>query len=268
MFCRTCLLALVASAGWAIEPLAAIPPLSKEQVAGATFVENFSIPNAGEWFAACNKLGKHDWSSFFRQPSASTLFSRPQIALNIGILLADGFLAAEAQDRQQVKNVSREIKLLTKSLGLEQDFVARTNSIADLADNKQWDALDAELEAVRNELAAAMAGHRDDDLVMLMTLGSWLRSLEIVSSHLAANYTTDGSKILRQPSVCDYFCVRLEALSAKNKTSPVIAELHRSLPAVGGAISFPSANPPSAEAVVALQKLTSGILSRIAETAK
>lgn len=268
MFRHACLFALVASAGWASDTEVTPAPLTKEAIAGAVFVEDFSIPNAGELFAAFNKLGKHDWSSLFRKPPAAPLLSRPQIALSIGILIADGFLAAEAQDRQQVKNVSREIKLLTKSLGLEQDFVGRNNSIADLADNKQWDALDEELEAVQNELATAMEGRRDDELVMLMALGSWLRSLEVVSSHLASNYTADAAKVLRQPWVCGYFCGRLEALSAKNKAAPIIAELHRSLPAVGGALSFPADNPPSAEAVVELRVLTTDLLNHIAETAK
>jgi hypothetical protein len=268
MSCRACLFALVASAGWACDAKEVPPPLTAEQIADATFVGGFSIPNAGELFAAFNKLGRQDWSSFFRKPPATPLFSRPQIALSIGVLIADGFLAAEAQDRQQVKNVSREVKLLTKSLGLEQDFVARNNSIADLADNKQWDALDEELEAVENELAAAMAGRGDDELIMLMTLGCWLRTLEIASSHLAANYSGDAAKILRQPAVCSYFSARLEALPAKSKTAPIITELHRSLPAVAGAICFPVDNPPSPEAVADLRTLTATLLNRIAETPK
>jgi len=268
MFRFACLFALVASAGVACETEVAPPPLTGEQITGATFIENLSIPNAGELFAAFNKLGKHDWGSHFRKPPAAPLLSRPQIALSIGVLIADGFLAAEAQNRQEVKNVSREIKLLTKSLGLEQDFVGRNNSIADLADQKQWDALDEELEAVQNELAASMAGQRDGELVTLMALGGWLRSLEVVSCHLAANYTADAAKILRQPPVVGYFAARLNVLSAKNKAAPIVAELDRSLPAIGAALSFPADNPPSGDAVAELRDLTTGLLNRIAETPK
>jgi hypothetical protein len=270
MFRCACLSALVASAGVACDTgtTAAPTPLTEEQIAGATFAENISIPNAGELFAAFNKLGKHDWGSLFRKPPAAPLLSRPQIALSIGILIADGFLAAEAQDRQQVKNVSREIKLLTKSLGLEQDYVGRNNSIADLADNRQWDSLDEELEAVQNELAASMAGRRDDELVTLMALGGWLRSIEVISSHLAANYSPDAARILRQPAVGGYFSSRMDALSAKNKTASIIAELQRSLPAVGASLSFPADNPPSHEAVAQLRDLASGLLNHIAETTK
>ena len=268
MFRCTRLFALVAATGWASGLRGDATPLDREQIAGGAFVENLSIPNAGELFAAFNKLGKPDWSSLFRKPPAAPLLCRPQIALSIGVLIADGFLAAEAQDRQQVKNVSRDIKLLTKSLGLEQEFVGRNNSIADLADDKQWDAVEGELDAVQNELAAAMSGLRDDELATLMALGCWLRSVEIVSSQLSVNYTTNAAKILRQPAVAGYFTTRLDALSEKNKTTPIIAELQHSLPSVREALSFPAENPPSCEAVTELRNLTAGLLNHIAETAK
>ena len=97
--------------------------------------------------AGLGKIGKHDWAALFRRQQPAPHTSRPLIALNLGTRIADGFLAAEAQDRQQVKNVSMEIKLLAKSLGFEQEFMLRNNSIADFADSRQWDALDEELEA-------------------------------------------------------------------------------------------------------------------------
>ena len=67
-----------------------------------------------------------------------TFTSRPQIALNLGTLIADGYLAVEAQDKQEVRNISREIKSLAKTLGLEHDLVIRSNSIGDFADARQW----------------------------------------------------------------------------------------------------------------------------------
>jgi len=270
MLRHACLFAVLAVSGLADDGgTQGLPaPLSQEQIEAAVLIENVSIPSAGELFAAFNKTGKHDWSALFRKPPVAPLLSRPQIALSIGILIAEGCLAAEAQDRQQVKNVSREIKLLAKSLGLEQEFVGRKNSIADLADSKQWDALDEELDAVQNELAASMTAHRDDELVTLMALGCWLRSLEIISSHLATNYTGDAARILRQPAVVGYFTGRLDALPAKLKAAPIIAELQGALPSVATALSSPADSPASVETVAAIRKLTTDLLDHIGQTAK
>ena len=260
MFRRTCLSAFLGLAAFASAEGPSPQPLDEEQIRGAEFLGSLSIASPGELFAAFGKIGKPDWAALFRKPPPASITSRPLIALNLGTLLADGFLAAEAQDRQEVKNVSREIKLLTKSIGLEQDYMVRNNSIADFADSRRWEALDEELEAVQSELAAAMGSRRDDELAMLMSLGCWLRSMEIVSAHLAANYTTEGAGLLRQPGVGGFFTARLDALPAKVSAIPVVAEIHRRLPALASALSLPAETPPSSEAIAALHRLTADMM--------
>ena len=260
---RACLSALLGLAACVFAAETGPQPLDEEQVRGAEFLDSLSIPNPGELFAAFGKISKPDWAAFFRRQPPAPHTSRPLIALNLGARIADGFLAAEAQDRQQVKNVSMEIKLLAKSLGVEQEFVLRNNSIADFADSRQWDALDEELEAVQSELAAAMSGQRDDDLVTLMALGCWLRSVEIVSAQLAANYTVEGARILRQPAVGEFFTARLDALPAKIKTLSTVAEIQRRLPALGTALSLPVETPSSSEAVTVMHNLATGMINLI-----
>lgn len=263
MSLRACLSAILGLAACAVAEGPGPQPLTDEQIRGAEFID-LSIPNAGELFAAFAKLAKQpDWGAHFRKPPQASIITRPLIALNLGTLIADGFLAAEAQDRQQVKNVSREIKVLAKSLGLEQEFMGRNNSIADFADDRRWDALDEELEAVQSEFAAALTAQSDDGLVTLMSLGCWLRSMEVVSTHLAANYTAEDAAILRQPAVGEFFTARLDALPDKLKTIPVVAAIQRHLPALSAVLSLPVETPPSSDAVTSLQSLTTGMLNLI-----
>jgi hypothetical protein len=54
-----------------------------------------SIPTPGELFAALSKPGKPNWSGQYRAPMAMTYRNRAQIALNLGGLIADGFVAVE-----------------------------------------------------------------------------------------------------------------------------------------------------------------------------
>ncbi len=258
---------------WGLTALAfseepAAVPIGEEQIRGAEFLGQLSIPNTAELFAAFGKIAKPDWTLFFRRQSPASITSRPLIALNLGTLIADGFLAAEAQDRQQVKNVSREIKLLAKSIGLEQEYMARSNSIADFADSRNWDALDEELEAVQSELTLAMGSQRDNELATLMSLGCWLRSIEIASAYLAANYTAAGAEILRQPGVGEFFAARVEALPAKVKALPAVAELQQRLPALGLALSRPAEVPASSKSIAVLHTLTTAMVQIITTEAK
>src|ERR1044071_8963876 len=97
----------------------AAPPanLAPEQLAGAIRIDALTIPTPGELFAALEKPGKPDWAGQYRTPIPMTYRNRAQIALNLGGLIADGFIAVEAQDSQQVKNIGTDIIKLAKALG-------------------------------------------------------------------------------------------------------------------------------------------------------
>ena len=75
--------------------------LSSDQMAKAVRTDSISVPTPGELFAALGKTGKINWSAQYRGPIPMTYSNRAQIALNLGGLIADGFIAVEAKDSQQ-----------------------------------------------------------------------------------------------------------------------------------------------------------------------
>ena len=266
MFARSCLIVLAAVAGCAIaqEPPPATAALTAVEIQGAAVSESISLPGPGELFAAIGKIGKPDWSAMFRKPPSGVFTRRPQLALNLGTLLADGHLAVEAQEKQEVKNISREIRNLAKALGLEQEVANRINSVSDFADGRRWDALSEELDAIRGELATAMNGRHDSDLVTLMTLGAWLRGIEVASGHVAENYTPEGAKALRQPALCGFFSTRIEAMPVKIRSAPPVEDVRRALPEIKPLVSFTPEAAPGVEDVRKLHALAGDAVNAIA----
>src|SRR3954468_20590335 len=120
MSVRVCLGTIIclasASLVWAAPP----PPLPPGELAGAIRIDSLTIPTPGELFASLEKPGKPDWAGQYRTPIPMTYRNRAQIALNLGGLIADGFIAVEAQDSQQVKNIGTDIIKLAKALGVSE----------------------------------------------------------------------------------------------------------------------------------------------------
>ncbi|MEP6586436.1 MAG: hypothetical protein ABJB70_06890, partial [Candidatus Udaeobacter sp.] len=113
--------------------------LSSDQMAKAVKSDSITVPTPGELFAALGKSGKINWSAQYRAPIPVTYANRAQIALNLGGLIADGFIAVEAKDGQQVKNIGSDIMKLGKALGVSEQLLSRGNSINEFAENNQWD---------------------------------------------------------------------------------------------------------------------------------
>jgi hypothetical protein len=240
------------------------PALTKEQMTGAEVVSRVSFPVPGELFTALEKYGKPDWSAQFRTPIATVYTSRSQIAMNLGGLIADGYLAVEAQDGQQVKNIARDIKALSKALGVEQDLVNRANSIIEFSEKGNWDTLTEELEAVQNEVVNAMFQHNDQDLVTLVMLGGWIRGTEILSNHLSEHYKPEAARLLRQPRIVEYFVKRLAEMPKKIVDSPVMTKVRLALFDLRKALTFSTDSTPTAEEVKKVAEIAATLSNTIA----
>ena len=82
--------------------------MTEPQKKAAVFLDVLSVPSPGEVFAAINKACRPNWATLVTPATAPVTTERPQLALAVGVLTANGYVAVEAQDGQQVKNVGRE----------------------------------------------------------------------------------------------------------------------------------------------------------------
>ena len=237
--------------------------LPQDQLARAIRTDDISIPTPGELFAALEKPGKPNWVGQMRGPIGTNYKNRAQIALNLGGLIADGFIAVEAKDSQQVKNIGTDIIKLAKALGVSENVLSRGNSINEFAENDEWDALQEELEATQNEVKSSMQTHRDQDLVILVSVGGWIRGTQVVSAAVMQNYDERAARVLRQPALVSFIQSKLNEVSPEVKDEPLVKGVSGELPAVEKLVSFPPGKAPTADEVKKVNEAVGKIMSRI-----
>lgn len=265
MFCRIApLLGILASLG-ALWGSPAKEGLSPSQLSGAIRTEALTIPTSGELLAAITRYGKPNWQSLYRKPIPTAYTSRPQIALNLGGLLADTYLAIQAEDSQQVKNMGRDIMALAKTLGLSENVLRRGNSITEFAEANQWSALKEELDATQNEVRLAMETMRDQELITLLTLGAWIRGTEAATTWIAANYSPDLAKLLRQPGILSFLLQKMQALPERVREDNLIRSLLKQSAQIEQLVSFPADHVPTPEQVETLRLAAQDMILEISE---
>ena len=256
-------LALVAGHG-----LAAVEPMNKAQIKSVVRVESLTIPTPGEFFAAIDKQAQPNWTQLFQPKSVTLTSSRSQMALMLGVLVADGYIAVEAQDGQGVKNTGKEIINLGTKLNVSKTILGRGNSINDFAENNDWSALREELEATQNEVKLAMAEQKDQNLVILVTVGAWARGIDVASRFIDKNYTPGLASLLRQPAIIDYLLSQLSLLPSGLRTDPQVLHLQQGLESILKLVDTDPAKPPTQEAVKSLSTTATELVTSIAEGAK
>lgn len=237
-----------------------LPP---EQMARAARTDAITIPTPGELFAALQKPGKPNWTGAYRAPIPTTYKSRAQIALNLGGLIADGFIAVEAQDSQQVKNIGADVLKLAKALGVSQNVLSRGNSINDFAETNQWDSLQEELEATQNEVKNSMQSHSDQDLVILVSIGGWIRGTEVVSGSVAANYDERSAKVLRQPALVKFIRAKLNDVSPELRQEPLVKAVNEQLTILENLVAFAPGKSPTLDDVRKVNSVVTGLMQEI-----
>ena len=133
------------------------------------------VPIPGEIFNVMDRFAvdRRDWAEQLQLPKDRNCRNRTHTALFLGSVVAEGFVAVEAQDGNAVTKLGRKVLDLADSLGMKQDVLRHSKSIIDAANDGQWDTVRQEFDATRQTVRDVMERRRDDDLARCVSIGGW-----------------------------------------------------------------------------------------------
>src|SRR3977135_1911468 len=119
-------------------------------------VEDVVVPLPNEVFGALNKLGSVNWKEYVRSNKGSNFTERPRIALLLGTVIADGFIAVQAEDAPTVKEIGQRVLTLSKGIGVGNSITPHAKAIIEAADKRNWNNVRRELDRTQNSVQQAM----------------------------------------------------------------------------------------------------------------
>lgn len=191
----------------------------------AEAVNDVVVPVPSEIFNVLDKLGNPNWKGELRESLGSNSGNRAQVALLLGTVIAEGFIAVEAEDSDRVKQIGRDVLELSKAVGVEKAVISRSKAIIDQADARDWTAVRKELDGALQDVRGAMDELNDQDLAQLVSLGGWVRGTEVLTSIVQKDYEARRAELLHQPELLNYFSHRLDDMSPKLRKSELVSQL-------------------------------------------
>ena len=216
-------------------------------------VEDVVVPLPNEVFAALNKLGPVNWKEFVRTEKGVNFSERPRTALLLGNVIADGFIAVQAQDAPAVKEIGQRVLSLAKGIGVGASITPHAKAITEAADKRKWDSVRQELDRTQSSVQGAMNELQDQKLSQLVSLGGWLRGTQILTAVVNKHFTQEGAELLHQPDLLRYFGDRLNSMP--EYSVPVVESIKRSLVEVRPLIDTGN-RPISPDAVRKINEIT------------
>lgn len=190
-------------------------------------VEDVVVPLPNEVFGALNKLGPVNWKEFVRTEKGANFTERPRIALLLGTVIADGFIAVQAEDALAVKDIGQRVLTLAKGIGVGNSITPHAKAITEAADKRQWDNVRLELDRTQSSVQQAMNEVQDQKLSQLVSLGGWLRGTQVLTSVVAKHFSAQGAELLHQPDLLAYFDEKLKGMPEYNV--PVVTSIKGAL---------------------------------------
>ena len=231
----------------------------------AASVEDVVVPVPSEIFGVLDKLGNPNWKAQLSQRKIQTPEDRAQTALLLGSVIAEGFIAVEAEDAERIKELGRNVLNLADAINVRKSVITRCKSITDKADHRDWRGVRAEFDGALQDVRTAMDEMNDADLAQLVSLGGWLRGTDALTSIVAEHYTAEGAELLHQPELVHYFERCISAMSPRLKNNTLVLRVRDVLHEIAPIIDGKSQNINLAK-VQKIQTITSDVVLKINTT--
>jgi len=197
----------------------------------STAIKGVLVPVPREIFDTLDKFASSNWRAVQRPELAQ---ERPhgdqaETALLLGVVIAEGFIAVEAEDADEVKSVGRAVLKLARGLGVEKAALRRSRSIVEHAGRGDWAGVRKEWDGVLPDVQQGMNELQSEQLAQLVSLGGWLRGTDALTALVCQNYYRQNPELLRQPALLDHFAKRRTGMSHDVRTKPMIVRMREGI---------------------------------------
>src|SRR5437588_2025023 len=195
-------------------------------------VNPYTAPSVAEIFQQLDDLKPLPYEQLKRDFPQAAHASREQIGMVFGGLVADGFLIVESQKRNLVEDLGRVLLRQARSLGVGDRVMRHSASLTELGKKGDWGAVRRELISTQQDVEQAMTELKDQKMAHLISLGGWLRGLEICAGAVESKYTPDRAAVLWQRDLINYFAEEIKTLPPAVAHKPLFEKVRTGVNAI------------------------------------
>lgn len=178
-----------------------------------------------------------------------------QLALEMGYLMADGFIAVRSGHMNDIKPIALDLVRYGKALGVGDKMNAHSASLLENAEKGQIEEFKKNLASTQEDVNAEFVSLRDPDLAHLIALGGWIRALEAATAAIAAKFDAKQAVVVFYPDGPAYFSEILDGLNPQTSEKMHIDHMRRLLDELTEQMTLPTDKLPSLEQVESLRRI-------------
>ena len=174
---------------------------------------------------------------------------RADLAIELGFLIADGFLMVQAEQLEKVPDLATKLTRYGKALGAGDRVNRHAASLLDSAKEKNVAQLKKELAATQRDVEAELVVLRDADLAHLISLGGWIRALQVSTVAVDKQFSVERARKVMREDIADYYTESVAGLEPRISERPNYRAMRDLLAGLRSEMSIKDGEDPKAEAI-------------------
>lgn len=188
--------------------------------------------------------------------------SRKNLAVEIGFLISEGFLAVQAGDMKKVQTLAAKLSRYANALGAGDKVKGHAAAILDLSKKSEIEKLKKELASTQIDVEKELILLQDIDLAHLISLGGWLRALDVSATAVDNNFSEDRAKLIYREDIADYYEYALNSMKPELKAKANIKQMIADLGKIKEHMFLYDGIKPTHDGIKEIKKLSSSLVAQ------
>lgn len=237
--------------------------LDDEHVREELAVNEFTAPSISKLFDTLQFLMPLPIVEVERKMPARMSQDRADLAIELGFLIADGFLVVQAEQLDKVEDLAKDLTRYGKALGAGDRVNRHAASLLDSAKQKNVEQLKKELASTQRDVEVELVVLRDADLAHLISLGGWIRALEVSTVAVDKQFSEERARKVMREDIADYYTESVAGLEPRISERPNYVAMRDFLAGLRTEMTLGEGKNPTPE----MMKEIRGIAAKLVELA-
>lgn len=229
-------------------------------------INPYTAPEVDEVFQQLDDVKPLPFDKLKRDFPQAAHAGREQMGLIFGGLVADGFLIVACEKKNLVEDLGRVLLRQAKSLGVGERVIRHSASLTELGKRGDWAAMRKELTDTQADVERAMTELKDQKMAHLVSLGGWMRGLEISAGAVDADYSPERARGLWQRDLINYYAEEMKTLPPAVAHDPMFDKVRAGVEAIRVLLDKAPPDEMSHEEVTALHEQARQVNSVISQS--
>ncbi|MEO5712960.1 MAG: hypothetical protein ABIT37_05690 [Luteolibacter sp.] len=217
-------------------------------------VNEFTAPSISKLFDTLQSLMPLPIIEVERKMPARMPLDRADLAIQLGFLIADGFLVVQAEQLDKVEGLATDLTKYGKALGVGDRVNRHAAGLLESAKQKNVPQLKQELTATQHDVEVELVTLRDADLAHLISLGGWIRALEVATVAVDKQFSPERARKVMREDIADYYTESVAGLEPRISERPNYVAMRDLLAGLREEMTFEPGKEPTPETMKEIRK--------------